>query len=125
MAHYNQNTKVVSALRASNHQFELKEDSINIIYGLLDQISKVLDEVDISAMQIIPCLATLSKKSENVIANIVKKPYNFVKKTKNYLKKTQMILRNYIQISQKMKQKKCLLGMWVFSAKISVSQHII
>ena len=30
-------------------------------------------------------MATLSKKSGNVIANIVKKPHNFVKKTKNYL----------------------------------------
>ena len=28
-----------------------------------------------------------------------------------------MILRNYIQISQKKEQKKCLMGMWVFSAK--------
>ena len=40
----------------------------------------MLDEQDISAKQIIPCLATLSKNSENVIANIVKKPHNFVKK---------------------------------------------
>ena len=80
---------------------------------------KVLDEEDISAKQTIPCLATLSKKSENVIANIVKKPHIFVKKKlKTTLKKPQMILRNYIQISQKKEQKKCLLGMWVFSAKI-------
>ena len=85
MPHYNQNTKIVSALRTRNHQVELKEDPINITYGLLDQIFKVLDEENISTNQIIPCLATLSKKSENVIANIVKKPHNFVKKTKNYL----------------------------------------
>ena len=84
MAHYNQNTKIVSALRTRNHHVELKEDPINITYGLLDQIYKVLDEKDISAKQIIPCLATLSKNSENVI---VKKPHNFVKKTKNCLKK--------------------------------------
>ena len=45
----------------------------------------MLDEENISTNQIIPCLATLSKKSENVIANIVKKPHNFVQKTKNYL----------------------------------------
>ena len=85
MAHYNQNTNIVSALRTRNHQAELKEDPINITYGLLDQIFRVLDEENISTNQIIPCLATLSKKSENVIANIVKKPHNFVKKTKNYL----------------------------------------
>ena len=54
----------------------------------MDQIFKVLDEEDISAKQIILRLATLSKKSENVIANIVKKPHNFVKKTKNYPEKT-------------------------------------
>ena len=32
-----------------------------------------------------PCLATLSKESENDIANIIRKTQNFVKKTKNYL----------------------------------------
>ena len=118
MAHYNQNNKIVSALRTRDHQIELEKDPINITYGILDLIFKVLDEEDISGKQIISCLATLSKKSENVIANIVKKQHNFVKKTKNYLKKTQMILRNYIQISQKKGEKKCLLGTRVFSAKI-------
>ena len=85
MAHYNQNTNIVSALRTRNHQVELKEDPINITYGLLDHIFRVLDEENISTNQIIPCFATLPKKSENVIANIVKKPHNFVKKAKNYL----------------------------------------
>ena len=85
MVHYNQNTKIISASRTRNHQVELKEDPINITYGLLDQIFKVLDGENISANQIISCLATLSKKSENVIANIVKKTHNFVKKTKSYL----------------------------------------
>ena len=34
-------------------------------------------------------MATLSKKSENVLANIVKKPHSFVKKNpESYLKKT-------------------------------------
>ena len=80
MAHCNQNTKIVSALRTSNRQVELKEDPINITYALLDQIFKVLDEENISTNQIIPSLATLSKKSENLVANIVKKPHNFVKK---------------------------------------------
>ena len=62
MADYNQNKNVVSALRTRNHQIELVEDSINIIYGILNQLFKVLDEEDISVKQIIPCLATLSKK---------------------------------------------------------------
>ena len=38
-----------------------------------------------SRKQIMPCLATLSKESENDIANIIRKTQNFVKKTKNYL----------------------------------------
>ena len=51
--------------------------------------------------------------------NIVKKTHNVIRKTKTYLKKKiQMILRNYIQISQRKGKKKDLLGMWVFSAKI-------
>ena len=33
---------------------------------------------------IIPCLAIISEKSENDIANIVKKPHNFIRKTKSY-----------------------------------------
>ena len=102
MAHYNQNTKIASVLRTRNHQVELKEDPLSTTYGLFDKIFKVLDEENISANQIIPCLSTLSKKSENVIAKIVKKTHNFVKKKlKTTFKTTQMILRNYIQISQK------------------------
>ena len=48
-----------------------------------------------------------------------------MKKTKSYLKKSQMTLRNYIRISQRKGKKKDLLGMWVFSAKILISQHIL
>ena len=87
MADYNQNKDIVSALRTRNHQVELEEDPINITYGILDKVFKVLDEEDISAKQIVPCLATLSKKSENAIVNIVRKPHNFVKKLKTTLKK--------------------------------------
>ena len=111
VADYNQNNKIVSAFKDQESSGSVRRN------GTLHQISKVLDEEDISVKQIIPCLATLSKKSEDVTANIVKKPHNFVKKTMNYLKKTQSFLRSYIQISQKGK-KKCLLGMWMFSVKI-------
>ena len=86
-------------------------NSRNITYGILDQIFNVLDEEEVSAKQIIPCLDTLSKKSENIIANIVKNPHNIVKKTKNYLKNPEMIKRNYILISWKKGKKKCLLRM--------------
>ena len=111
MAACNQNRNTVSALRTRNHQVELEEVPINIRYGILVQIFKVLDEEDNQRKEPVLCLATLSKKSENVIASIVKKPHNFMKKTKNYLLKTQMILRIYVQISQKQGKKKCLLGM--------------
>ena len=88
MVHYNRNNKIDSTLRTRNHQVELEKDPINITYGILDQIFKVLDEEDISGKQIIPCLATLYKKKENIIASIFKKPHNFMKKPpKNYLKK--------------------------------------
>ena len=61
---------------------------------------------------------TLSKQTENDFANIIK-PHSLMKKAKKYiLKKPQMILRNYIQISQKKGKKKNLLGMQVFSSKI-------
>ena len=87
IVHYNWNNKTDSALRTRNHQVELEKDPINITYGILDQIFKVLDEEDISAKQIILCLATMSKKSGDVIANIVKKPHDPVeKKAKNYPK---------------------------------------
>ena len=67
MAHYNQNTMIVSALRTRNHQVELKEDPINITYGLLDQSFKVLDEEDISTKQIIQCAWLLYLKKMKMV----------------------------------------------------------
>ena len=77
MSDYNLNKNLVSALGTRTHQAELVEDSIDIMYGFLDQTFKVLDEEDILVKQIIPCLATLSKKTANDIVNNVIKPYNF------------------------------------------------
>ena len=67
---------------------------INITYGILDYIFQILDTEDVPVNQVMPCLAILSQKSENYIANIIKKPHNFVRKTKNYLKKSGITLRN-------------------------------
>ena len=79
--HFNQNkainTLIVSALRSQQVQVELLKDSINITYGILDNIFQILDSVNVLVMQIITCLAILSKKSESDIAIIVK---NFMKK---------------------------------------------
>ena len=61
MAHYKRNKKTVSYLKTRNHQIELEEDPLNVIYGILDQILWALDEEKVSAKQLIPCLATLSK----------------------------------------------------------------
>ena len=47
--------------------------SINITYGILDYIFQILDTEDVPVKQIIPCLAILLQKSENDIANIIKK----------------------------------------------------
>ena len=63
------NTQIVSAL--GSQQVEELEDSINITYGILENIFQIWENVPV--MQIIPCLAILSKKSEYDIANIVKK----------------------------------------------------
>ena len=89
MAHFNQNkhinTLIVSVL-SQQAQVEL-QNSINITYGILGNILQILDAENVPVEQIIPCLAILSKKSENDIANIVKNPHNFIRKTKSYLKK--------------------------------------
>ena len=87
-------SKLVSALRTRNQQAELEEDPINIPYGILNQIVKVLDEEDISAKQITPSLATLSEKVKMLLQTLSKNHITFLKKAKNYLKKTQIILRN-------------------------------
>ena len=63
------NTQIVSAL--GSQQVEELEDSINITYGILENIFQIWENVPV--MQIIPCLEILSKKSECDIANIVKK----------------------------------------------------
>ena len=49
------NTLIVSALRSQQVQVEL-EDSINITYGILDNIFQILDTQNVSVTQIIPCL---------------------------------------------------------------------
>ena len=67
------NTLIVSALRSQQVQVEL-EDSINITYGILDNIFQILGTENVPVTQIIPCLAILLKKKiESVISNIVKK----------------------------------------------------
>ena len=67
MAHLHQNktinTLIVSALRSQQVQVEL-EDSINITYGILDNIFQIFDTENVSIMQIIPCLAILMKKKK-------------------------------------------------------------
>ena len=79
--HFNQNkainTLIVSTLRSQQVHVELLKDSINITYGILNYIFQILDSENVLVMQIIPCLAILSKKTESDIAIIVK---NFMKK---------------------------------------------
>ena len=69
MAHLHQNktinTLIVSALRSQQVQVEL-EDSINITYGILDNIFQIFDTENVSIMQIIPCLAILMKKKKKM-----------------------------------------------------------
>ena len=55
------NTLIVSALRSQQVQVEL-EDSINITYGILDNIFQILGTENVPVTQIIPCLAILLKK---------------------------------------------------------------
>ena len=91
------NTQIDSALR--NQQVQELEDYINITYGILDNILQILDTENVPVMQIIPCLAILSKKLKVILSTLSKKPDDFMRETKNYLKKTQMTLKNYIVIS--------------------------
>ena len=45
------------------------EDSINIIYGILDYIFQILDTENVQIKRKMPCLTILLQKSENDIAN--------------------------------------------------------
>ena len=72
-----------------------------------------------------PCLAILFQKSENDIANIIKKPHNFVRKTKNYLKKSGITLRNYIPISQKKGKKKRSQACGCFLQNLGITAHTL
>ena len=91
------NTQIDSALRSQ--QVQELEDYINITYGILDNILQILDTENVPVMQIIPCLAILSKKLKMILSTLSKKPDDFMRETKNYFKKTQMTLKNYIVIS--------------------------
>ena len=85
MVHFNQNKHInaliVPVLRNQQVQVEL-QNSINITYGILDNIFQILDAENVPVKQIILCLAIISKKNENDIANIVKKSHNFIEKLK-------------------------------------------
>ena len=60
---------------------------------------------------------SITRKSENDIANTTKKPHNFVKKTKNYPKKPPSDLQKLNpDFSEEWKEER-QLGMWVFYAK--------
>ena len=50
---------------------------MDIVYGNLHHILQILDTEDVPVKQIIPCLAILLQKSENDIANIIKKTTQF------------------------------------------------
>ena len=54
MADYSKNKNIFYILKTRNDQVN---DSIDITYGMLDQVFKASDEEDISVKQIIPCLA--------------------------------------------------------------------
>ena len=58
MMHFNQNkhinTLVVSVLRGKQAQVDL-QNSINITYGVLDNIFQILDTENVHMKQIIPC----------------------------------------------------------------------
>ena len=74
-------------LRSQQAQVEL-QNSINITYGILGNILQILDaERECSSEASNTMLGNSIKKSENDIANIVKRPHNFIRKTKSYLKK--------------------------------------
>ena len=64
----------------------LGKDPINITYGVLGQIFKVLNEKFISAKQIIPCLATLYKKRKILLQTFSKNHIILWKKLKSTLK---------------------------------------
>ena len=87
----------------------------------------VLDEENISTNQIIPCLATLSEKSENFIAKIVKKPHNVVRKTKNYLQNNPNDLEKlHPDLSEEGKEGRPAGHVSLFYQNLAkVSQHIL
>ena len=66
------NTLIVSALRSQQVQVEL-EDSINITYGILDNIFQILDTDNVPVTQIIPCPAILLKKKMEVLSPTLSK----------------------------------------------------
>ena len=65
-------------LKESQVQVEL-EDSINIAYGILENIFQILNTENGPVKQIIPCLAIISKKVKTTLPTSSKNPY-FCKK---------------------------------------------
>ena len=73
MVDYNQNNKIVSAFKGQESPGLVRRKLHKYhVWYFGPNFFKVLHEEDTSLKQIIPCLATLSKKGEDVIASIVK-----------------------------------------------------
>ena len=118
MAHYNLNKKTVASLKTRNYEIQLEEDP-----GILNQIFKVLDGEDISAKQLIPCLATLPK--EVCYCECCHETTYFCKKTKSYNKKTPNGLEKlYLDFSEgKVEMSAANVG--VFSQNLGITAYTL
>ena len=101
------------------------QNSINITYGILDNIFQILDAENVTVKQIMPCLAILSKKSEIDIVNIVKKTHNYIRKTKSYLKKYPNDLQKlYPDFPEKGKEERPAGHVGVFCQNLGITHSI-
>ena len=85
MAHFDQdkhiNTLTVSVLRSQQVPVEL-QNSINITYGILDNIFLILKAENVLVKQIIPCLVINRKKAKMIWTTLSKKPIMSLEKLK-------------------------------------------
>ena len=100
------------------------ENSISITYGFLDYIFQILDTENVSVKQIMPCLAVLSQKSENGIANIIKIHIILWQKLKVIWKAPNDLEKLRPDFSKEGKEER-QLGMKGFSTEILVLQHTL
>ena len=84
----NEKKHLISVIKDKTLPQIWKDCEVRVTYTLLHDIFQIFEEENYPNKDIIHTLHLLSKKSEELLADIVKQPVKFINKAKSFIKKT-------------------------------------